>query len=125
MIFTHILATELSKYRSNRPGDFKALLNRSVDYSLENDPRATQGRQFCVTQQGYMGLVPKNSKIGDAIVILHGAKTPHVLRESLFAHCSHEIAKSPCYRLIGEAYVHGMLYNTEYNFRGCTETDSP
>lgn len=125
MIFIHSLATDIFKHRSSGDGDFRALLRRSDDYSVENDPRATQGRQLCVTEHGYMGLVPKNSMIGDAIVILHGAKSPHVLRETRLANCKHELGTSPCYQLIGEAYIHGMMHNTEDSLRGYTETDFP
>jgi hypothetical protein len=125
LIFTHLLATDLSKQRSSRIGGFKAVLNRSFDYSFENDPRVTQGRQFCVTEDGYMGLVPKCSKIGDAIVILHGAKTPHVVRGLRFADYSYKFADFPCCQLIGEAYIHGLMHNTEDTLRNYTQTVFP
>jgi hypothetical protein len=125
LIFTHLLATDLSKYRSGRIGSFKAVLNRSVDYSIEHDPRVTQGRQFCVTDNGYMGLVPKRSKLGDVIVILHGAKTPYILHGLHLAHRDDQVAGNPCYQLIGEAYIHGLMHNTEDTLRNYTQTVFP
>jgi hypothetical protein len=41
----------------------------------------TVNRVFCVTERGYMGLVPYKSKKGDWVVVLFGGHTPFVLRE--------------------------------------------
>ncbi|KAF4509335.1 hypothetical protein G6O67_005599 [Ophiocordyceps sinensis] len=46
------------------------------------------------------GLVPGEARVGDHIFIATGAKVPFVLRE-----VGHE-----CYRLVGECYVHGIMY---------------
>jgi hypothetical protein len=114
LIFTHLLATDISKDRRDHGGgSFDAILNRSFDYSSEHDPRATQGRQFCVTEGGYMGLVPKYASEGDCIAILHSATTPHVLRGPISIYCDNCEKDVVCYQLVGEAYVHGMMYSTD------------
>jgi hypothetical protein len=113
LIFTHLLATDLSKDRRDHgAGSFDAILNRSYDYSHEHDPRATLGRQFCVTEKGYMGLVPKTAGVGDAIVVLHSAGTPHVLRGPVTLYCEDCEVDVECWRLIGEGYMHGLMDHT-------------
>lgn len=109
MIFTHLLATDLSKHRRDQGGGFAAVLNRSYDYSHKHNPRATQGRQFCITENGYMGLVPKYSQKGDLVVILHGAKTPYVLRKYECMYGDDCEVEMQCYQLVGEAYIHGII----------------
>jgi hypothetical protein len=124
LIFTHLLATDLSKHRGTRGSTFSGVLNRSHDYSFEHDPRASQGRQFCITDKGYMALVPKHTKKGDCVVILHGAKTPHVLRECdrLLIHGCGD-GEVRCYQLIGEAYVHGLMHDNEDTLENCIEKE--
>jgi hypothetical protein len=113
LIFTHLLATDLSKDRRDHgAGSFDAILNRNYDYSHEHDPRATLNRQFCVTQKGYMGLVPKTADVGDAIVVLHSAGTPHVLRGPEISYCEDCKVDVQCWRLVGEGYVHGLMNHT-------------
>jgi hypothetical protein len=124
LIFTHLLATDLSRDRRHHGvGSFDAILNRSLDYSSEHDPRATQGRQFCVTERGYMGLVPKYASEGDCIVILHSAMTPHVLRGPISVYCDDCEKEMQCYQLVGEAYVHGMMHNTDSEVGAYTEEE--
>jgi hypothetical protein len=56
-------------------------------------------------QKGYMGLVPVLREVSDVVVILHGAKTPHLLRS-----CPQTTnAGGVTYRLVGEAYMHGLI----------------
>jgi hypothetical protein len=124
VIFTHLLATDLSKdQRDHGAGSFDAILNRSSDYSSEHDPRATQGRQFCVTEKGYIGLVPKHSREEDCIVIMHSAATPHVLRGPMNFYCDADEIDVVCYQLVGEAYVHGLMYHTDNQVGGYTEEE--
>ncbi|TVY83624.1 Heterokaryon incompatibility protein 6 OR allele [Lachnellula suecica] len=59
-------------------------------------------RRFCVTNNGYMGLIPPGSQNGDLVCIIQGAQTPYVLRASMSG-------SSTAYRIVGECYVHGMM----------------
>ena len=69
-------------------------------------------RRFFVTQNGRFGLGPWNMKKGDIVSILLGGKTPFILRR-----CGNRAATNngtqllkPCHKLIGEAFVDGLMY---------------
>jgi hypothetical protein len=60
---------------------------------------AWNGRQFFMSEKGYMGLAPITTRVGDAVCILFGGQVPFILRErDDFAHS-----------MIGECYVHGIM----------------
>jgi hypothetical protein len=105
LMFTHLLSTDLSKSVRRHGGDISSVLDRSFDITHLQDPRVSTGRQFAITEKGYMGLVPVLSEVGDVVVILHGATTPHLLRP-----CRQTTnAGGVTYRLVGEAYMHGLM----------------
>ena len=56
-------------------------------------------RRLFVTKDGYVGLGAKSVQVGDKVFVFPGAIVPFVLRESIEGY----------YRLIGEAYVHGIM----------------
>lgn len=53
-----------------------------------------------ISTRGYVGLCPIESKPGDVMYILHGGYVPFIVRWSEECHA---------YKLIGEAYVHGIM----------------
>jgi hypothetical protein len=57
-------------------------------------------RKAFMSDEGYVGLVPATARNGDMIVVVPGANMPFVLREC-FGQYTH--------RLVGEAYVHGIM----------------
>jgi hypothetical protein len=57
-------------------------------------------RSLFVTEKGYIGLGPWNSKKGDKVVVITGGHTPFLLRE---------IPGKDGYRLVGESYVSGLM----------------
>jgi hypothetical protein len=60
---------------------------------------AWNGRQFFMSEKGYMGLAPITTRAGDAVCILFGGQVPFILRErDDFGHS-----------MIGECYVHGIM----------------
>ena len=59
---------------------------------------ANMGR-FCVTGDGYMGVVPKRAAKGDGICVFLGGSVPFVVRRT----------DSGFYSLVGECYVHGLM----------------
>jgi hypothetical protein len=72
-------------------------------------------RRFFVTKEGGFGLGPWNLKKGDTVCILLGGRTPFVLRRrhdraSRKKHADENIDSTPFYKLIGEAYVDGLMY---------------
>jgi hypothetical protein len=60
---------------------------------------ACRGRRFAVTDQGYIGLVPACSVLGDEVFLLGGAPVPFVLRRR-------QVKR---YILVGDAYIHGVM----------------
>ncbi|KAL5329271.1 hypothetical protein ACEPPN_002782 [Leptodophora sp. 'Broadleaf-Isolate-01'] len=52
-------------------------------------------RRLFRTREGYVGLAPDNVEYGDKLYILDGARVPFLLRGN---------------RLVGEAYVHGIMH---------------
>ena len=60
---------------------------------------ACRRRTFFVTENGYMGLGPYFARRDDVVVRFHGAGTPFIIRKK----------KDDRYKLVGEAYGHGMM----------------
>ncbi|KAK8043784.1 hypothetical protein PG994_012622 [Apiospora phragmitis] len=110
---------------------------------------ASGGRRFFVTDQGHMGIGPKDMTIGDDLFILCGSQVPFVLRQSLQKPraCQSSVPETlfkknqkqqyipagrganeetlqalrgdtgtcnqvhwPCYKVVGDAYVHGAMH---------------
>ncbi|KAI0006988.1 heterokaryon incompatibility protein-domain-containing protein [Xylariaceae sp. FL0662B] len=63
---------------------------------------AAYGRRFFVTQEGYFGLGPFQTRSSDRVMALCGGKTPYVLRP-----CPGKKGEME-WRVIGECYVHGI-----------------
>ncbi|KAK5653735.1 hypothetical protein OQA88_7891 [Cercophora sp. LCS_1] len=55
---------------------------------------------LCLTLDRRVALVPLSAREGDGIVIFHGCAAPFVVREN---------GRGPSFRLVGEAYVHGVM----------------
>lgn len=64
------------------------------------------GRSIIRTQLGHIGLSPKSAKVGDVVVVLQGGETPFVLRPQ---------GPNGLYRLVGECYIHGIMYGSLWN----------
>lgn len=72
---------------------------------------------FCVTKRGYAGLVPGDAEVGDEICVIHGGVVPFVLRNSNSENMLYS------YKLIGECYIHGIMYGEALSFEGIQEQD--
>lgn len=57
-----------------------------------------------VTKRGYLGLGSPQIKMGDVVVILGGGNVPYILRPVVSG------TGANLYQLVGEAYVHGIMY---------------
>jgi Heterokaryon incompatibility protein (HET) len=66
----------------------------------------TEGKRPFLSKKGYLGLGSMELSMGDIIAVLSGAEVPFILRPD----------GSGLYKLIGEAYVHGIM-NGEANWR--------
>jgi hypothetical protein len=68
--------------------------------------RLSHGRFFS-TRRGYIGVGPPLTKSGDQIFVFGGAVVPFVLDK-----------KVSTYSLVGECYVHGIMYGESSKFSG-------
>ena len=103
----------LSHAKAHQQGDTQVLdTRRHQDSSSITNPlveQATLGyvaphRKFFTTTKGLIGLGPRSMCTGDIICIMSGGRVPYVLREEKHHH-----------RLIGEAYVHGLMEGQAVN----------
>lgn len=62
-------------------------------------------RRPFLSDKGYVGLGPATMERNDVIYVISGAKFPYVLRQRRDVRCG-----LPAYELVGEAYVHGIMY---------------
>ncbi|KAK4902204.1 hypothetical protein LTR27_001107 [Elasticomyces elasticus] len=69
---------------------------------------ASYGRRLSWTSKGYLALLPDAAIAGDLIVILRGGRLPFVVRPVEHGH-----------RLIGPAYVHGIMKGEAYDEESC------
>lgn len=63
--------------------------------------QCAEGRRLCITNRGYMGMVPPRCEPTDVVCIILGAETPYIIRRSGDNDTSYE--------LVGECYMHGMM----------------
>ena len=60
------------------------------------------------TRNGYIGLAPRYAEPEDWIGVFKGGKVPPVIR-----------ADGPCWQLIGECYVHGIMKGEVWDEEKC------
>jgi len=80
-------------------------------------PKRLSIAKYCTTERGYAGLVPQLARVGDTIVIVHGALVPFLIRE-------HELKGGVMRnKLIGECYIHGIMHGEVLKFSWVKESD--
>ena len=62
---------------------------------------ACYGRSFAFTENGYYALGPMITRPGNLCCVIFGARVPYIIRK---------IGTEDHYRLVGEAYVHGVMH---------------
>jgi hypothetical protein len=80
-------------------GDTNVSATQEQDSYYTAMGRLKDRRPF-ISARGFIGLGPMELQAGDIVVIFMGAKLPYILRRY----------ESSRYRLIGEAYVQGIMY---------------
>ena len=90
-----------SKFRAGIPGEYTDLLMviQSYGSSYCRSLFKCRGRRLAMLDKYSLGLVPDYAKVGDIVCVLHGSSTPMALR-----------AKEDAYEVIGECYIHGIMY---------------
>jgi hypothetical protein len=71
--------------------------------------------KLCATQNGFVGLVPLSTRVGDTVCVFSGGAMPFVLRPSMNRRGRH--------RLIGGCYIHGMMKGEALRFQYWKEED--
>ena len=68
-------------------------------------------RGFASTEKGYIGWVPLEARIGDAVVILPGGRVPYILRpvNDPQLDSMHRGESIQYYQILGDAYIHGVM----------------
>jgi len=66
--------------------------------------------RLCVTERGYMGLVPYDAVAGDSVVLIDGGAVPFVVRG-----CG-DAERPYITTLVGECYVHGIMHGEAMGF---------
>ncbi|KAK8066478.1 heterokaryon incompatibility protein [Apiospora hydei] len=68
-------------------------------------------RLFISKDTGWIGLAPVDTLVGDKVALLEGGRTPYILRPTNERGVKETIQK---YRLVGAAYVHGVMDGSEW-----------
>ncbi|KAL8957983.1 MAG: hypothetical protein Q9193_004870 [Seirophora villosa] len=71
------------------------------------------GRRFFLTSKGYYGIAHNALKVGDTCMVIPGATVPFVVRKT--ASVGEASSASNRYRLVGEAYVQGIMQGELYD----------
>ena len=98
------------KYKRPSMQRLTPLERRKLRNFEKNMRNATEGRKLFMTESGLFGLGPKSlgqdASSKDEVWILMGARVPFIL---------HHVEGSK-YRVVGEAYVHGIMYGEGYDY---------
>lgn len=82
-------------------------LDMQLDYS-RTKRLTSSDLNFCSTYKGLLGWLPQAAKEGDGICIFAEAKVPFVIRDR----------RDGTYELIGDAYIHGIMYGEAMGWEG-------
>lgn len=98
----------LAHYKFPQPDGVRDL--SEIDTFNAHISRATARRRFFVSREGFIGLGPPGTKVGDKICVLAGGKVPFILRDLEGDERGDNESKPGTYcRLLGDAYVHGLM----------------
>ena len=71
------------------------------------------GRRMARTSKGYIGLVPVLAKPGDCVWLFKGGNVPFIVRED-----------NGTMRLVGEAYIHGIMKGEAFDESKCENVEA-
>jgi hypothetical protein len=114
----------------NNPELDKRAVQSSLEDMFRNDSYYSMleqqtFRKPMLLRDGLVGLAPAIAKVGDVVVIFKGAKFPYVLRRQKVRKgkttAENESGDEELWELVGEAYVHGVMYGELFDEEGKTE----
>lgn len=77
------------------------LLSLNIRTFLRETLKNVLGRSWCSTENGYFGLVPGGTQIGDRVAIFYGGPIPFIVRP-------HSTAQDANFILVGHGYFGGL-----------------
>ncbi|KAK3323319.1 heterokaryon incompatibility protein-domain-containing protein [Cercophora scortea] len=90
----------------------------------------SQGRSFVITERGYMGWADNHVRVGDFVAILAGGVAPFILSSVVGPTESGGIegvsGDNACvrrYRVLGDAYIHGIMQGEAFGLAGREKGD--
>ena len=98
------LNTNFPNMQTGDPGQSRAQSVRTAWLIVSFMLTALSNHAVFITSQGYLGLGPALTEVGDGVVIFGGSQTPFVLRNVDLA----GVAKDFC--ILGDCYLHGFMY---------------
>ncbi|KAF7509744.1 hypothetical protein GJ744_007439 [Endocarpon pusillum] len=87
---------------------------------FELQKRNTLYRRLIRTERGYLGLAGNGAQVGDRVVLCRGSRVPLVLRPVEPEASSSTAAQGTLsYRLVADAYVHGIMQGQGFDESSC------
>ena len=77
---------------------------------LQEGFRMASGRRWCITENGYLGLIPRGSRIGDQVCLFYCGSIPFLVRP-------HAVAQDEGVQLVGHGYFHGLMHGEAFDLR--------
>lgn len=79
----------------------------------------SMNRRFAVTDEGYIGWVPADTRKGDVVALFPGGNVPYVLRPISQPDGAQSSMNSDTrnrrYEFLGDAYIHGIMHGEAWN----------
>lgn len=109
-VFMSLLSEDMQKVMESRFQEAKQ--------AMEDMAERMEGWKFAVTYTGYMGLVPLETREGDVVMVVCGARVPFVLRPVVKG--EEDVHGTDEYQVVGECYLHGVMAGEKIRkeFRG-------
>ena len=98
------LNTNLPNMQTGEPGKSRARSVRTAWMIVAFTLTALRNHAVFITSQGYLGLGPALTVVGDGVVIFGGSQTPFMIRKIGLAGA----AKDYC--VLGDCYLHEFMY---------------
>ncbi|OAG39035.1 hypothetical protein AYO21_06755 [Fonsecaea monophora] len=87
-----------------RPQELRKLMWPLVHTAEEFAQRFVDAK-VCITEHGYVGIVPGAARVGSRVILLAGSAVPFIMDE-----IKGNKRNPPCYRHLGECYIHGIMH---------------
>ena len=101
------LSTVLPNLQTGEPGKSRAQSVRTSWLILIYMVTALSNHALFITLQGYLGLGPALTDVGDSVIVFGGSETPFVIREIISAG-DDGVEQNFC--ILGDCYLHGFMY---------------